>query len=384
MKYILINQQIGHLFKDIIYDFSKRNIETIVISGWIEEGGKQIEPNVQILKGIRYNKKSTFFRLLTWTVFSFQISWYLLKYNPNNTKVLFVTNPPFGPLLSSLFRIPFAILIYDLYPDILAQTGIINKKNPIFTWWVRRNKKVFNKAEIIFTLSSSMKDAIMLYFSDSQLLDHKIHVISNWADNENIIPVPKNENVFLHENNLVGKFIILYSGNIGSTHPLESLIKVAESLKSHEDILFLFIGEGAKKILLTDLVQEKKLLNVKFFPYQPFEQIKFSLSAADINVIALEENAGASSVPSKTYSALAAGSVLLGITGLNSEVANLIKVNHAGKSFMPFETDGISEFILQMKSDPEQLSLYKRNALAASKHYTSSNASIYFNEWSKV
>jgi hypothetical protein len=65
-------------------------------------------------------------------------------------------------------------------------------------------------------------------------------------------------NPFVEENNLKGKFVVQYSGNIGATHNIESLICVAEILKDDIDILFQIIGRGTSKAFYEKIVNEKK------------------------------------------------------------------------------------------------------------------------------
>lgn len=40
----------------------------------------------------------------------------------------------------------------------------------------------------------------------------------------------------------------MYSGNIGFTHNVESIIEIAEEIKENEDIIFFIIGEGLKRM----------------------------------------------------------------------------------------------------------------------------------------
>ena len=59
--------------------------------------------------------------------------------------------------------------------------------------------------------------------------------------------IRKTENPFILKHNLLDKFVVMYSGNIGFTHNVESIIEIAEEIKENEDIIFLIIGEGLKK-----------------------------------------------------------------------------------------------------------------------------------------
>ena len=40
--------------------------------------------------------------------------------------IFFVSNPPFAPLLALVSRTPYALLLYDLYPDVLRQLQSTN------------------------------------------------------------------------------------------------------------------------------------------------------------------------------------------------------------------------------------------------------------------
>ena len=76
---------------------------------------------------------------------------------------------------------------------------------------------------------------------------------------------------------LDGKTVIMYSGNIGLYYDLENLIKVIGKFKDRKDVVFAFIGEGTVKQILVDYVEEHNLENVKFIPYQPKEDLIYSL-----------------------------------------------------------------------------------------------------------
>ena len=79
------------------------------------------------------------------------------------------------------------------------------------------------------------------------------------------------------------------------------------------------------------MVADKKLKNVLLLPYQKKEILPFSLGAADIGIVTLSEGAENISVPSKTYYTLAAGSAIIALASLESELALLIEKYNCGK-----------------------------------------------------
>lgn len=298
---------------------------------------------------------------------------------------MYVSNPPFAPLLAAAFqRLPYSILVYDLYPDVLVQHGVVDKNSFVATRWARRNQRVFGQADKVFTLSESMRTALRPYFIDNAAFQEKTVIIPNWADTDMVKPISRQSNNFLKNNALEENFIVLYSGNMGITHPLETLLDVAEKLIHQPDIVFVLIGNGAKRADLEKSATERQLSNVRFMPYQPFDQLSHSLSAADLNVIALDKAAATASVPSKTYYALAAGCALLAIGEAHSEVAQLIEQEQIGATYSQDDIDGIAQFILAMKNEHHTLQAMRERSSAAASHYTPLNAQQYPANWPSV
>ena len=64
--------------------------------------------------------------------------------------------------------------------------------------------------------------------------------------------------------------------------------------------------------------------NVRFSPYQPRERLAEVLASGDLHVVPLRAGLAASSVPSKTYSILAAGRPLLACVDPSTEVVRVV------------------------------------------------------------
>ena len=80
-------------------------------------------------------------------------------------------------------------------------------------------------------------------------------------------------------------------------------------------------------------VKDKNLKNCYFLPWQPSQDLKYSLSAADISIITLTDETALVSVPSKTYNLLAVGTPLLCIASDESELAHLVAAYDCGRCF---------------------------------------------------
>ncbi len=376
MAVLLVNQHTVPIFIDIANAFAEAGEETILFTGHVETGGKPLSTKIKIVKSISYQRHSVVSRLLTWLIFSIHYFFYLLV-TQRLTRILVVTNPPLAPLITGLIagwrKLPYFILIYDLYPEAFVQARFLNSSHLLYRSWQDMNIRYFKTAKGIFTLSESMKKAASAYVDDST----KISVVHNWVDTDYMYPISKTENAFISNNGLGGKTVVMYAGNMGLTHDLESVVGAAELLKELKKVVFVFIGEGGKLSLLQRQVKDKKLSNVVFLPYQPAAYFPMAMAAADIGIVTLGVGTEGISVPSKTYINLAAGSCILAIAPADSELTRLITEYHAGIVCNPGNPSSLAQAVTELLSDNDLLTRYKENALKASKVFTSKNAKKY-------
>jgi glycosyltransferase involved in cell wall biosynthesis len=143
----------------------------------------------------------------------------------------------------------------------------------------------------------------------------------------------------------------MYSGNLGQGHDVATFIAAARRL-AHEapEILFLFIGDGARKPEAQALAFG--LDNVRFLPYQPHDKLGESLSAADVHLISLREDLEGLLVPSKLYGALAAGRPIIYIGPPSCEVARVVREHDLGWAGRPGDHEIMSRALLDAVKNP--------------------------------
>ncbi|NWJ51824.1 MAG: glycosyltransferase, partial [Bacteroidetes bacterium] len=230
MTYIFVNQATRYLFIDIINCFANNGCKVELYAGEIREGGEKV--NDTIIKHIftRYDNSTPFKRLLTFLLFTSQVFFKLLFRKKHNIRVILVTTPPFLPFIgiffNKLFRVPFDLIVYDLYPDVFINFGIVKKKSWLVQYWDRLNVSLYKRATKVFTISNYMAERLKEQGCSSE----KLITVSNWVDASYIKPIEKSQNIFIKEHCLEDKFVVLYSGNMGATHDLETLITVAIDL----------------------------------------------------------------------------------------------------------------------------------------------------------
>jgi len=244
-------------------------------------------------------------------------------------------------------------LVQDVYPDIAVALDALSPKNPatrILDWL---NRCVLRGVDRTIVLSECMRDRIAAKVANRL---STIDVIHNWADGEKIVPLD-DDNPFVAANGLEGAFVVLFSGNFGNVNEFSTVLEAAGRLRERTDIVFLFIGEGAKAGEIRDYVLKHGLSNIRLLTYQPLNLLPFSLAAGDASLVTLAEGLAGLSVPSKTYAILAAGRPILFVGDLNSDVARLVLENNCGAAVASGDSLRLSEIILEWSLDEEGLRL---------------------------
>ncbi|MBL7889146.1 MAG: glycosyltransferase family 4 protein [Bacteroidia bacterium] len=374
-RYIFIVQVTRQLLIDIINAFVKEGAEIELVTGSVEPNYATLDSRVKIKYFNRYDNTSTFKRMFTWSVFTFFTFFYVL-FRSRKKELILISTPPFIFFIGSFFKRirghKYHLIIWDLYPDVLVNFGVAKKESFIIRTWSNMNRRCFDNSDSLFTLGKHLQDAVKAYTSK------EVVIIPNWVNADFVKPVGRSENPFVKAHGLEEKLVVMYSGNMGLTHDIESIVMAAELLKANARIHFVLIGDGAKRAKVETMVKDKSLVNVLMLPYQDKEMLPYSLTSADIGVVTLSQGAESISVPSKTYYTLAAGSAVLALAAKESELGILVEEYKCGKVFDNATAQEIADYILLQLEDRYGLEQLKKNARAASFDFTPANANVYY------
>jgi glycosyltransferase involved in cell wall biosynthesis len=364
---VFINQSSGYLMVDIINQFSEDGYQCDLITGLLVERNRPLSKQVRVRRIIRYNNITPIKRVFTWGWGTIQIFLLvLLRYR--KAHLFIVSNPPMAALIPQILPNSFSLLIYDVYPDAITELGILKKKSLIIKIWEKANQRVYLRAKDIFTITQGMKDLLRSYASDKN-----VEIVPLWADNEFLCRIPTEENIFIQSYCLEGRFVVLYSGNIGVSNDVEVLAEVAK-LVYNENVRFVIIGDGAKKRHLEDKVINEKLKNIIILPWQDVKYLPYTLSAANIGVVTLGKGASKLAIPSKIFSLLSVGVPILSIAARDSDLSNFIEFHKAGKCFLPEEIEEMAQYIMTLAENPKKCEDISNNSLHASYLFTRKNA----------
>lgn len=235
--------------------------------------------------------------------------------------VMYVYLPPLtvsapAALLSCLHQAPIVYWITDLWPESLMAAGA--NIGPRTHHVIRGIEDwAYKRAQTICVNSPEFKHNLI----DKGVLDEKIEVVVDWADEDIFFPVEPDQDL-AREFDLNEKFNIIYGGNLGTVQALDTVIAAAELLQDLEEVQFVFIGDGTDEHKLKRQVAEREIKNVRFIPRQPMDQIHRFFALADLLLVHLKQDPiFEMQIPSKTMAYLACGRpILCAVSGAAEEV----------------------------------------------------------------
>jgi putative colanic acid biosynthesis glycosyltransferase WcaI len=282
---------------------------------------------------------------------------------------LFVTqtNPPLlvplVAIVALLRRRPFVIIAQDIYPEVMFAHGMSRPGSwsgrmlsRIFAWAYRRATRVVS-------LGPVMARRLVAKGVD----ERRIEIISNWATgDESIDRGPHNR---LREDwQLAGKFVLLYSGNIGIAHDVETPIEALRILLEYSpDVRLVFIGKGSR---LADAQRAAAAAGVthavQFRPLVPAALLPQSIGIAHVALVTLREGFEGLVVPSKLLGYMVRG-VPTFYVGPDSDVAQIVTASGGGTCFRNGDSQGMAAALRVLIDAPESLAAM---GIAAARYYS--------------
>ncbi|SDY33171.1 glycosyltransferase family 4 protein [Halopenitus persicus] len=324
---------------------------------------------IERLRSTRFDKDSIPLRVVNWITFTVLALVRLLCGHSDDDAVLVLSNPPILPLIAwvnhKIRGVPYVYLVYDVYPDMAVELGYLERNGIVARAWDRLMRPVYRDADRIIVLGDSMERHLTEKLEhDSDFKPGCIEVIPNWEDEDFIEPCKKETNDFAKENDTVDKFTLLYSGNIGRFHELETAIDAIAQLESRgrKDIQLLIIGEGARKEELQKEVRRRHIDNVRFLPFQPLEQLPETLTCGDASLVGIKPEMEGMCVSSKLYSSLAAGMPIMAVVGDGDEVARVVREYDCGSYVPPDDVETAADVLAEWADKPETVQDLGRNA----------------------
>ncbi len=314
---------------------------------------------IRRLPSTRFSKSCLLGKLCNHVTFGVSLMLHLLK-SREKGPLMVLTNPPFllgcVGLVAWIRRRRLILVMFDLYPDTAIACGFLNAKGLLAKIWRRFNQLGYHKASHIVVLGRCMASVLkpQLHQKDQA----KLRIIPIWSHDatqkQPVFPNPYRQKWGLEE-----KFVVLYSGNMGRFHDMETLIEASILLKNEPHIRIVFVGHGHKRSLVSQ--------DSHVYDHVPQDELPNLLACADVGLVSLMPQQLGLSVPSKTVGLLTAGVPVIAVIPPCAEMAQVLVENNCGWVVKNGEAAILANLIRALSKNKKEVETKKSQALLTAK-----------------
>ena len=264
--------------------------------------------------------------------------------------VIIASSPSFFAVISAwvmsrMRKIPFVFEVRDLWPAVFVDLGVLT--NPFV---IRALESVemflYQRAALVVTVTEGFRTRLIA----RGLPPQKVVTITNGAAIESYMPGPR-DNAVRAELGLAGKFVVGYIGAHGISQGLELVLQAAQRLRDDADIVFLLVGEGARKRALLELRETLRLTNVIMLPAQAHQRVREYYCASDVCVVPLRQlPLFATFIPSKMFEIMACAVPVIG--ALEGEAREILERSGGARLIVPEDAAGLADAVHWFKLHP--------------------------------
>lgn len=326
------------------------------VAGKVEAPAREVRNGVRIrrLRTTSFGRGSHLGRVVDYLSFYVRVLVTLL-FGPRRDGVLFLTTPPLLGFLGAIARLirrqPYGVWSMDLHPDAEVASGMLKPNSlpaKVLEWM---NASGYRHADFVVDLGPYMKRRIV----EKGVAPERTHTVHVWSAKEEIVPTPRERNPLIDELGLREKFVVMYSGNAGIVHDFDGICEAMRLLKDDSRIHFLFVGNGPRRAQIEEFVKANGIANFEYRDYFSREQLKYSLSVADVHLISLRSPFVGISVPGKLYGIMASARPALFVGPTACESAETIIEARCGAVIDAAGDAGqrLAEWIRRLESEPQ-------------------------------
>lgn len=396
----------GRVLRDLARAFVKQGWDVRIITTGPVAKTEQDGP-IRITR-VQANEKKK-------TVLSYMMIWFRLFFAGLKTEspdlLVTLSDPPLlvvaGRYIAAIKKAAHIHWCHDVYPDILPSIGF-NMPKIVMRFFRARCYGAMRKCDKVVAIGRCMAH----YLASHGLEPGRVAVIPNWPDNElvnheelarrrkarrlkrrkrmfgiNKIRQAANSNIKsrkekasshdlngarifadLFKDETDPKFRILYPGNLGRAHPIDTIVEAMEILApDYPEIEFVFIGNGAQFDYLAKERARLNLSNLRLLPWQPIHKFREIMESGDLHLVSMQHETSGLLVPSKIYAALAVGRPSVFVGPEDCEAGQIITDFKAGKVVPQGDATQLADIIKQYRFDSDMWFEAHEGALAAGK-----------------
>lgn len=284
------------------------------------------------------------------------------------------TNTFYAPRIAEMVskKTPVIHWVFDLFPDVLLVGGNLRTGSLRAKWLDGLARKTFERAAVNV-------------FLGEHLLSHAVKRFGA-VPRAVVIPIGCDARPFSEappKTREKGEPVrMLYCGNLGRMHDVDTIANVLRrGIPLTLEVCFRGNGHGFV-LLEKELREARNASGVEIGASLKEADWISEMRCADVALVTMKPGAEGVVMPSKAYSALAAGQAVVAICPENSDLAATIHRHDCGWVIAPGDVEQLSSVLNEIVSNPAELFRRRTNAWQAGQHVFDQR--VLARQWSEV
>ena len=358
----------SQILSGVAFDLADRGHDVhVTTSRLLYEDAQARLPREETISGVKvhrvastsFGRSSLIGRAADYASFYLGTAWGLWRCVKRGDVVIAKTDPPMLSLVAApIARLRGAMYVnwmQDVFPEVATGVALGGKGGQALA---RPLLALRNWTLGLAHRNIAIGERMAEHLAGQGASRESLAIIPNWADPQVVAPVPHAQNDLRREWGLEGKMVIGYSGNLGRVHDVDTIVEAMDRVQQRNlattdapEIVFVFIGGGAKRRELEQAVAARGLTCVQFRPYQAQERLSETLALADVHLVSLLPDIEGLVVPSKIYGIMAVGRPTIFVGSMQGEIARLVQRHGFGVSVEIGDGERLAEAIMAMAGD---------------------------------
>jgi glycosyltransferase involved in cell wall biosynthesis len=248
-----------------------------------------------------------------------------------------------GPMASALKKSSNCrsyLIVRDIFPEWAVDMGLMGRGLP-YRFFKRIERYQYSVANVIGVQTSSN----LSYFSEWACEPgRRVEVLQNWLADASDVGC----SISVANGPLAGRTIFVYAGNMGVAQGMGILIELADRMRGHNGIGFLFVGRGSDAQQLRDDAKARGLSNVVFHDEIDPSEVAGLCAQCHVGIVALDPRHKTHNIPGKFLTYMQNGLPVLASVNLGNDLAELIESERVGRVCTDHSVDTLMRLVLDM------------------------------------
>jgi glycosyltransferase involved in cell wall biosynthesis len=248
------------------------------------------------------------------------------------------------------------LILRDIFPQWAVDAGVM-KRGAAYYFFKCVELYQYQVADVIGVQSPGNVE----HFVVEGRVPSNMEVLFNWIDLRRAEPAASD---LLTRHRIAGKRVVVYGGNMGIAQDVDNLLRLAENIRSYDEIRLLLVGSGTEVERLRRALVERDLTNVVLADEVPPEEFRSVLRLCEIGLISLDRRLTTHNIPGKLLTYLEAGLPIVASMNPGNDLFGILAHSGAGIGVLNGHDTALAEAVANLIQDRARHASMSENARA--------------------